>query len=221
MFGKIIINCTLTVRTGLHIGNSNAFSPIGAADGPVVRDAKTSLPVIPGSSLKGKIRTLLSRSIVKDIQNMPDFDNDDERIKRLFGSSRPIKASRLQFSDSFISNAEEMSRFGFTEVKAENAINRVSAQANPRFIERVNPGTEFRVCIVYNVENEDEALEDLQMLSKGMKLLQIDYLGGHGSRGSGRVSFSDFDIEAFESDMNTDEIKSMFTEVDTYELLSV
>ena len=76
MAGKIIIRCTLTVRTGLHIGTSDAFSAIGAVDSQVVRDPLSGLPVIPGSSLKGKIRTLLARSISGDIQNMPDFGND-------------------------------------------------------------------------------------------------------------------------------------------------
>ena len=62
MYGKIIIHCVLTVKTGLHIGDSSAFSAIGAVDSPVVRDPYTNWPIIPGSSLKGKIRTLLVRS---------------------------------------------------------------------------------------------------------------------------------------------------------------
>lgn len=71
MYGKIIIHCVLTVKTGLHIGDSSAFSAIGAVDSPVVRDPYTNRPIIPGSSLKGKIRTLLVRSKCKDIEHMP------------------------------------------------------------------------------------------------------------------------------------------------------
>ena len=77
MYGKIIIRCCLVVRTGLHIGAGNAFSAIGAVDSQVVRDPLTGLPMIPGSSLKGKLRSLLARSLSKDIQRMPDFDQDD------------------------------------------------------------------------------------------------------------------------------------------------
>ena len=49
----------------------------------------------------------------------------------------------------------------------------------------------------YNVEVMDEAVADMQLLSNGLKLLQMDYLGGNGSRGYGRVSFRDFAVEAF------------------------
>ena len=95
MYGKMIIRCCLVVRTGLHIGAGNAFSAIGAVDSQVVRDPLTGLPMIPGSSLKGKLRSLLARSLSKDIQRMPDFDQDDGRIKRLFGSADPVHRARL------------------------------------------------------------------------------------------------------------------------------
>lgn len=221
MYGKIIIRCKLTVKTGLHIGTSDAFSAIGAIDSQVVRDKLTGLPVVPGSSMKGKMRTLLARSEAGDVQRMLSYDKDSPVIKRLFGSSEPVKAARLQFADCFISNAEEMQRFGFTEVKAENAINRTNAIANPRFIERVNPGTEFAVCIAYNVEDSREVEEDFTALAKAMKLLQMDYLGGHGSRGSGRVSLKDFSLEAFQTDEDIEQLKQLFDEVDSYELLPV
>ena len=101
MYGKMIIRCCLVVRTGLHIGAGNAFSAIGAVDSQVVRDPLTGLPMIPGSSLKGKLRSLLARSLSKDIQRMPDFDQDDGRIKRLFGSANPVHRARLQFADCY------------------------------------------------------------------------------------------------------------------------
>ena len=53
MYGKIQIACKLIVRTGMHIGGSDAFSAIGAADSPVIRDLFTNQPIVPGSSLKG------------------------------------------------------------------------------------------------------------------------------------------------------------------------
>ena len=130
MYGKILIRCDLEVRTGMHIGGSSAFSAIGAVDSPVVRDPYTSYPIVPGSSLKGKLRTLLARSICQDIEHMPVFDKDDERILRLFGSSEPVRRSRLQFADAFLSNAKELSNVGVTEVKTENAISRANSVAN-------------------------------------------------------------------------------------------
>ena len=186
MYGKILIRCDLEVCTGMHIGGSSAFSAIGAVDSPVVRDPYTGLPIVPGSSLKGKLRTLLARSLCQDIENMPDLSADDARILRLFGSAEPVRRSRLQFADAFLTNAEALSNKGVrvTEVKTENTISRANAQATPRQIERVIAGAVFGISIVYDVTDPAQVEEDLALLAKGMKLLQWDYLGGHGSRGS-------------------------------------
>lgn len=221
MYGKIRIQCKLIVLTGMHIGDSSAFSAIGAVDSQVVRDPLTGLPIVPGSSLKGKLRTLLARSISGDIQHMPDYKDDDERVRRLFGSAKPVQAARLQFADCFVSNADEMRRIGITEVKAENSIRRDTGEANPRFIERVSRGTAFDVNMVYDIADESQIEEDLALLAKGMKLLQLDYLGGHGTRGSGRVSLREFQITPFEADVDAEKLKSLFREVEAYELLSL
>ena len=221
MYGKILIQCDLIVRTGMHIGASGAFSAIGAVDSPVVRDTLTGNPIVPGSSLKGKLRTLLARSFSGDIEHMPDFKNDEAPILRLFGSADPVRAARLQFADCFVNNKEQMKAVGLTEVKFENAINRINSVANPRQIERVVPGTSFGVNIVYEFSGEREAQEDLALLAKGMKLLQMDYLGGHGSRGSGRVSLCDFRLEPFETSVELEPLCALFKEVEAYELLPV
>lgn len=221
MYGKILIHCQLIVCTGMHIGDSSAFSAIGAVDSQVVRDPLTGLPIVPGSSLKGKLRTLLARSISGDMQHMPRHDDDDERVKRLFGSATPVRAARLQFSDCFVSNASRMSRVGITEVKAENGISRADSVANPRFIERVTRGTAFDVNIVYDIADETQITEDLALLARGMKLLQLDYLGGHGTRGSGRVSLRDFSVTPFAAELDTQGLKGLFQEVEEYELLPV
>lgn len=221
MYGKILIRCDLEVRTGMHIGGSSAFSAIGAVDSPVVRDPYSGLPIVPGSSLKGKLRTLLARSTCRDIENMPDFNHDDEKILRLFGSSEPVRRSRLQFADSFLTNAEQLSNVGVTEVKTENAISRANSVANPRQIERVIAGAKFSVRIVYDVTDPTQTEEDLALLAKGMKLLQMDYLGGHGSRGSGRVSLKNFTLEPYGTEVDIGKLAVLFNEVDSYELFSV
>ena len=107
MYDKLLIKCEMKVLTGMHIGGSNVFSPIGAVDSPVVSDARTKYPIVPGSSLKGKIRTLLARAYSKDINSMVEPNKDPIQIARLFGTSKdPIIKSRLQFSDAFVSNME-------------------------------------------------------------------------------------------------------------------
>lgn len=219
MYTKILIQFDLEVVTGMHIGGSSAFSAIGAVDSPVIRDALTGRPIVPGSSLKGKLRTLLARSFAGDIQKMPEFKDDHPAILRMFGSTSA--RSRLQFADAFVRNAETMKAVGLTEVKSENVIKRLTSEAMPRQIERVNPGTIFAETIVYDVCDQEEMLEDLALLAKAMKLLQMDYLGGHGSRGSGRVSLKNFRIQDFDGKTDCAQLQKLFDEVAGYELFSV
>lgn len=194
MYAKIQITGKLEVVTGMHIGGSSAFAAIGAVDSPVIKDSRENLPMIPGSSLKGKMRTLLAKEYNETVAAKPDEDN--ERIVRLFGSAKKgnIKRSRIQIADMVMANADEFRQRGtqsLTEIKIENTINRLTAVANPRQIERVIRGSEFALDMIYEVEEESEIVEDLSMLAEGMKLLQYDYLGGHGSRGYGKVRFKD------------------------------
>ena len=94
--------------------------------------------------------------------------------------------------------------------------------ANPRQIERVVPGVVFETVIVYNELDEQETEEDLRTLAEGMKLLQYDYLGGHGTRGYGRVSFKNIDIEIVNGkDSDKETLKGYFEKVEKSELLSI
>lgn len=223
MTGKILIKCDLVVRTGLHIGGSSSFSAIGTVDSPVIRDLFTGLPIVPGSSLKGKLRTLLARRSCVNGETLPDFSADGEVLLRMFGGSEPVRFARLQFADAFLLNYDQLKGVGVTEVKSENTINRLTSKANPRQIERVVAGSRFGVNIVYNLSDPKEMEEDLSLLSKAMKLLQLDYLGGHGSRGNGRVSFQNFQVIPYPETLNVDldGIRQTFkTEVEEYELFS-
>jgi len=222
MDGKIVIKTELTVLTGLHIGGSEAFSAIGAIDSPVIRDKRTNLPIIPGSSLKGKLRTLLARSLAKPGERLPKHNDDKAIILRLFGSSSdPIVKSRLQFADAFLSNADDFSSISdITEAKFENTIDRFTSRAMPRQIERVVSGAKFNVVISYDVE-KDDIIEDMAALAKAMKLLQLDYLGGHGTRGSGRVRFGRFSFDCYDCNVDTGVLSEIFKDVEQYELLSI
>lgn len=214
LLGKILIQAELTVETGLHIGGSNDYAPIGAVDSVFVRDPFTRQPIIPGSSVKGKMRTLLAkaRNGARMVQSPAE---DEEVVRRLFGAAgeNRVLLSRLQFSDLFInkkaerkfSNLETDTYMG--EVKFENTIGRGSGTAMPRQIERVPRGMTFDFRLVYNIESEEELKEDMEVLVQGFRLLQLDYLGGHGSRGYGRVKISDFFIERI--DLNTGDREPM------------
>ena len=194
MFSKIQITGTIEVVTGTHIGGSEAFAAIGAIDSPVIIDPLSRKPIIPGSSLKGKMRALLAKAYNPTVVNHND---DSEKISRLFGSSanNKLMTSRLIFSDMILANYDELHSKGLdsiTEVKFENTISRTTSVANPRQIERVIRGSKFKLNIIYDVleDYQDQALDDIKILVEGMKLLQYDYLGGGGTRGNGKIKFS-------------------------------
>ena len=218
---KIIINGKIQLQTGLHIGGDSSYSAIGMVDSPVIKDKTTKLPIIPGSSLKGKMRSLLSRA---KNGGAKDFKEDGEEILRLFGSSEKgnAKMSRLQFSDCMLCFEGENDDFDVTtpyEIKFENSINRKTVVSNPRQQERVVRGSVFNFCLTYSVEDESEKKQDILNIIQALKLLQLDYLGGGGSRGNGRVLFKDFDIKIIDENLdvaNDKNLTEQFNEVVEY-----
>ena len=194
---KLVIEGTIVLKTGMHIGGSSDFSAIGAVDSPVVRDTLTRLPLIPGSSLKGKMRYLLAKEMNNGIL-LNEPNNDQDEILRLFGSSEKdkIRRARLKFNDIKLSNLAELETFNVssTEVKFENTIDRKTAVANPRQIERVIAGSKFDFEIFYNLDDIKEVEKDFENIKQGFDLLEFDYLGGHGTRGSGRIAFENLSV---------------------------
>ncbi len=195
-YGKIKIEGTIKLLTGMHIGASSAFAAIGATDSPIIKDPLTSKPLIPGSSLKGKMRSLLAKVYNQTIAKNPN--EDSVRIRRLFGDSDDLKVGRLIFRDTILSNEDELFDKGvrtLTEVKFENTIDRFTAMANPRQIERAIAGSEFDFNLIYDASQSEEAEEDFETIITGLKLLELDYLGGNGSRGYGRIEFVNLKAE--------------------------
>ncbi|MBS4456711.1 type III-A CRISPR-associated RAMP protein Csm3 [Tuanshanicoccus lijuaniae] len=210
---KIKITGDLVVLTGLHIGASSAFAAIGATDSPVIKDPVTNLPVIPGSSLKGKMRTLLAEAYNDTVTS---YDGDVERIVRIFGRGASSKdenaiAGRLLFRDMVLSNFDELKEKGAqtaTEIKFENSIDRRTAVANPRQIERIIPGSLFELELIYSPIDNASISEDLETIVTGLKLLELDYLGGSGSRGYGRVKFENLDAEVVFGEMESKQLET-------------
>lgn len=211
MFGKIQITGEIEVVTGMHIGGSTQFAAIGAVDSPIIRDKWSNLPMIPGSSLKGKLRVLMAKRYSKDSM-IGEHNSDPEVVLRLFGSSEKdkVKPSRLIFSDMILANGEELKNIGIhsaTEIKFENTINRITAVANPRQIERAIRGSRFDFELIYNIEKVEEIEEDFEALKEGLKLLQYDYLGGHGSRGYGKIQLHDLCADIVIGDIDDEVIE--------------
>lgn len=225
LVGKIMISFDLELKTGMHIGAGNDVLAIGTVDKMIIRNAQDNLPIIPGSSLKGKVRSLLARAVAHQIdEDVPSHSNDKKLISKLFGNSSQNYLSKLQFSDNKLKNKEELERWSLTlpysEVKYENTIDRkTGTAANPRQIERVPAGAVFVCNIAYTIEDIDSITDDLKLLAKGLEILGDDYLGGSGSRGYGRVALSDYSytlklypIDGVQSSDDNEFIKAMILE---------
>ena len=213
MYTKIQITGTIKVITGMHIGGNGAFAAIGAVDSPVIKDSRTNLPLLPGSSLKGKMRSLLAKAYNTGIVNP---DDDHERITRVFGSAKKsgdkIRPGKILFSDMIMANENELRALGvnsLTEVKFENSINRQTAVANPRQIERVIPGAEFKLDLIYESTDPMETKEDFELLAEGFKLLTYDYVGGSGSRGYGKIQFLNLDAGVVVGELPQETLKEL------------
>lgn len=201
---------TLVVKTGLHIGAGNDRIEIGGMDNPIIKDPSDGMPYIPGSSVKGKMRSLLELLYDKVARNEGrpcSCGRSDCPVCRVFGAAidrkndleaRKRGPTRLIVRDSRMSQASrEKFKSAVVEEKNENSLNRITAEANPRPIERVVPGVEFDFEIAYrifDIEGDGGKTDEsyfVKTVLAGMALLQRDYLGGGGSRGSGRIEFKD------------------------------
>lgn len=229
LIGKITLEGTLICLTGLHIGASKENLEIGAVDSPVVRDPVSEEPYVPGSSLKGKLRTLLEKANIDLVANRKGGSGIMRHecegwsrgegfpgalacpVCRLFGSTAlgrnaknfpaRLKVRDLPMTGESVELLEAMDTgLLYTELKFENGIDRVTSAANPRNIERVPRGANFVVSMVYDVEDVDTLEEDLANLKFAVTLLQDDALGGHGSRGYGQVKLDFETIEARKMD---------------------
>jgi len=226
LIGKLILEGELHCETGLHIGAGKGSLEIGGSDNPVVKDA-SGHPYIPGSSLRGKIRSLLeqfsgvaipsemvylSRRKGQEVRihqsDRPDddicllFGRNAGRMERVTGEpldSHNASPARLAVFDaplemnSITAPMRENLDDELTEVKSENAIDRITSQANPRTLERVPAGARFRVRFIMDVLCEEDAPLFGQFV-QGLRLLEDDALGGGGSRGSGRVRLSNLKL---------------------------
>ena len=189
---NIFFGGTLKVETGLHIGGLSDSLKIGGLDSPVIRIRRfegNELPYIPGSSLKGRIRALLT--------SVYSREEDRKLLDTIFGTANSergqndkesLSATRVIFRDAYLKNKIEDIE-GITEVKGENQIHPITNRANPRFIERVIPGAEFNVEFILSVYEGDDEASMIRILREGLKLLEDSYLGGSGTRGYGKVKY--------------------------------
>ena len=165
LIGKLILEGELHCETGLHVGAGKGSLEIGGADNPVVKDA-FGRPYVPGSSLRGKIRSLLEQALGLAVPSelvylsrrkgqevrIHQSDRPDDEICLLFGRNpgrmervggealrqqarQPGAAGGLRCAARCRTASPPQMRENLddemTEVKSENAIDRITSQANP------------------------------------------------------------------------------------------
>jgi CRISPR-associated protein Csm3 len=229
---KLEITGTIEVVTGLHIGGSDVDLNIGGIDSEVAKNKQNGKPYIPGSSLSGKLRSLIAKAkgykylnynAAKENHDLPSKNWDRSYLALLFngngfnadfGTQKPYDYSnndttfngvnitlaphtRLLIRDDFMLNPDALLD-KVLEDKAENVINRNTGEANPRHIERVVTGTKFQLKMVLDVYQYDDVIKLCETLHLGINLLNNDYLGGMGSRGSGEVKILIDKVEKME-----------------------
>ncbi len=206
---------SLRLVTGLHIGSGDNEMHIGGTDNPVIKHPLTGEPYLPGSSIKGKIRSLLEWELgvvnftdghplgFKHLRTLPETHQvAAKNLLRLFGGApegnnsdealvKEIGPTRLAFWDCALARdwVDEMSRRNLllTEAKMENTIDRIRGVAeNPRNTERVPAGARFDFALTLR-QHDDEDL--WPMIWRGLRFMELTGLGGSGSRGYGKVEF--------------------------------
>lgn len=211
LLGRLFITGNIEAKTGLHIGGSNNTFSIGGVDNPVILNPMNQQPYIPGSSLRGKMRSLTTKYLGLSLKKMGRISmhlpNTEEYAESPVGHLYGVPAedynlpTRLIVRDVALrpESAERLRNartdLPYTEVKTEVSIDRITSSANPRPLERVPAGAVFGPMeLIVNLYRAED-VELIRTLADGMVLLEGDYLGGSGSRGSGKVAFSELYIQ--------------------------
>lgn len=208
----IPVNGIYKAVTGLRIGAGGGGLEIGGLDNPIVRHPVTKEPYVPGSSLKGKMRSLLEVSgfVVgnrpkprpEENASLPACGCGQCAVCWLFGCGNPKEASeptRFLFRDSYVL-AEDMARLRelledgifYSEVKAEVVMSRRTGKVGgggPRPVDRIAAGTRLRFEMSVRVLDGDNEEEMQQALLTAIRLLEQEGIGGSVSRGYGKVQF--------------------------------
>ena len=200
---------TIECETGLAIKGAGSDLGIGGADSEVIKNPLTNEPYIPGSSLKGKMRSQLERTYgTLDKYGNPDTKGSPCQcgqpscmVCTVFGAhfnpgakSAPtrITVRDAHLTEAFRAQIRDLppERGNYLEVKGENIINRNSGMAeHPRFMERVPAGASFDFEILLQILEGDDEKTLRDFVEEGLRLVEGSALGGSGSRGYGKVRF--------------------------------
>ncbi|MCD6161679.1 MAG: type III-A CRISPR-associated RAMP protein Csm3 [candidate division Zixibacteria bacterium] len=200
------INGQIECLTGLKIGGTKESVGMGETDNPIIRHPISRMPYIPGSSIKGKLRSLLELKYSKTSQDFgKPCDCGECFICKLFGCGNQqnpkVEPTRLIFRDAKLrkDSEEQLEEYlpgTLAETKSEIAMDRKSgkvAKSGPRPVERIPEGSFVNFSISIRLFEEDTPAirkEYTEKLADAFDMLENDYLGGCGTRGYGKVKIT-------------------------------
>lgn len=153
-----VIRGEIELLSGTRIGGSDDVLQIGGTDLTCIKDPVTGKPYIPGSSLKGKMRSSLEKHRGKSTGREPcGCAKDDCPVCRVFGphkkTNHTLGPTRIIVRDAPLISGE------FTIENKTESVNRrdTGAAEHPRTVERVAPGARFALEIgVQEFEVDDQ-----------------------------------------------------------------
>lgn len=201
--------------SGIRVGGSDDVLQIGGTDLSCIKNPTTLEPYIPGSSIKGKMRSELERKLGrfggKDGDEPCGCGSVDCMICRVFGPHKKSKhnlgPTRIIVRDGLPVPGQRLD----LELKPENVISRSTGTAqHPRQVERVIAGARFRLKLGLQVLDLDEkvtyggaegpqALQEL--LKDGLRELEKTGLGSGVSKGSGEIRFEKLQLDGVPFDL--------------------
>lgn len=239
LYGRVFIQSDVKAVTGLHIGGSSVGLEIGGVDKVVIRNPLSKQPYIPGSSLRGKMRSQTEKALglrqnnkiglvtIHTCKKSEDYTaNGGCPVCHVFGVPGEVDATGptlLVVRDAPLTSksADDLEKLKsdlpFAELKTEVAIDRVTSAATPRTLERVPAGAIFGPAeLVFSVYDRADFAR-LRYVLDALQLVEDDYLGGAGSRGSGKVKFTNIRVSARAARQYADEkkFKERFDDVQT------
>lgn len=212
------IEGVLVLKSGARIGGSKEGDNNAVADvPPILRHPITREPYIPGSSLKGKMRSLLEyqhrqAEVMKNglpcgcmkkdclvcvifgphIQGKQDRNHDLGPTRLLMRDALLLRSPAGMVVDGsyeWLKN-HEAEEGRDSELKEENIGDRktgVAANKGKRTVERIPAGAKFNFRLSLRIFGGDDEAKFKAFIEEGLQLLQQDALGGSGSRGYGEI----------------------------------
>lgn len=197
----LIARGIITLKSGMRIGGSDDVLQIGGTDLTCIKDPVTGKPYIPGTSMKGKMRSELEKELGKITGMEPcGCASSTCPVCRVFGPHKKVRhelgPTRILVRDALLLEGGEF------ELKTESSIQRnVGAAMNPRTLERVVPGSKFRLEIGMQAFDRDDDFEYqdadgnrvrgaaaiLEVVYHALDLVEQSGLGSGTSKGYGQV----------------------------------